>query len=334
MLDAATRQEQDALGSVTIPRDAYYGAQTERARQNFDVSGQCIGDFPRYVVAIAEVKKAAALANADIGVLRQPVADAICQAADEIIAGPLDRTQFPVDILSAGGGVSPNMNVNEVIANRANEILSGSKGYDLVHPNNHVNTGQSTSDVLAAAMNIALHRDILALLDSLRLLEEVIAEKIEQYSDTVKLSRTCLQDAVPITFAQEFSAYLAVARRGIERLSAVADACLDVPLGGTVVGTGLGVGAGYVTRIYPRVREVTGLALRQHPNFFDAFQNGDIFQYISTTFKALATNLAKIPRICDCWPAGHGSGWRRSRCRRCRRAPRSCPGRSTRSCPS
>jgi aspartate ammonia-lyase len=195
MLDAATRQEQDSLGSVTIPQDAYYAAQTERARQNFDVSGQFLGDFPRYVTAIVEVKKAAALANADIGVLRQPVADAICQAADEIIAGTFDRTQFPVDILSAGGGVSPNMNVNEVLANRANEILSGSKGYDLVHPNNHVNTGQSTSDVLATAMNIALHRDILGLLDSMRLLEEVIGEKIEQYSDTVKLSRTCLQDA-------------------------------------------------------------------------------------------------------------------------------------------
>lgn len=296
MVDAATRQEEDSLGSVTIPGDAYYGAQTERARQNFDVSGQFIGDFPRYVTAIVEVKKAAALANADIGVLRQPVADAICQAADEVIAGEFDRTQFPVDMLSAGGGVSPNMNVNEVLANRANEILSGSKGYDLVHPNNHVNTGQSTSDALATAMNVALHRDILALVDSVRLLEQVIGEKIEQYRDTVKLSRTCLQDAVPITFAQEFSAYLAVAQRGVERLTAAAEACLDVPMGGTVVGTGLGVGAGYVTRIYPRLREVTGLALRRHPNFFDAFQNGDIFQYISTTFKALATNLAKMSK--------------------------------------
>ncbi|MDX6707806.1 MAG: aspartate ammonia-lyase [Solirubrobacteraceae bacterium] len=296
MLEAATRQEEDSLGPVTLPRDAYYGAQTERARQNFDVSGQFIGDFPRYITAIVEVKKAAALANADIGVIRRPVADAICQAADEIIGGKFDRAQFPVDMLSAGGGVSPNMNVNEVLANRANEILTGSKGYDLVHPNNHVNTGQSTSDALATAMNVALHRDILALVDSVRLLEEVIGEKIEQYSDTVKLSRTCMQDAVPITFAQEFGAYLAVAQRGVERLTAAAEACLDVPMGGTVVGTGLGVGAGYVTRIYPRLREVTGLPLRRHPNFFDAFQNGDIFQYISTTFKALATNLAKMSK--------------------------------------
>jgi len=296
MGEGAVREERDSLGAVTVPLDAYYGAQTERGRQNFDVSGQVIGDFPGYVNAIVEVKKAAALANADIGVVRRPVADAICQAADEILAGKFDRAQFPIDMMSAGGGVSPNMNVNEVLANRANEILTGSKGYELVHPNNHVNTGQSTSDVLATAMNVALHRDILSLLASVRLLEEVIGEKIEQYRDTVKLSRTCLQDAVPVTFAQEFGAYLAVAQRGVERLTAAAEACLDVPMGGTVVGTGLGVGAGYVERIYPRLREVTGLELRRHPNFFDAFQNGDVFQYISTTFKALGTNLSKMSK--------------------------------------
>jgi aspartate ammonia-lyase len=272
MGEGAMREERNSLGAVAVPQDAYYGAQTERGRQNFDVSGQTIGDVPGYVHAIVEVKKAAALANADIGVLRRPVADAICQAADEILAGRFDRTQFPIDMMSAGGGVSPNMNVNEVLANRANEILTGSKGYEFVHPNNHVNTGRSTSDVLATAMRITLHRDILALVESVRLLEEVIGEKIDQYSDTVKLSRTCLQDAVPVTFAQEFGAYLAVAHRGVERLTAAAEACLDVPMGGTVVGTGLGVGAGYVERIYPRLVEVTGLSLRRHPNFFDAFQ--------------------------------------------------------------
>ena len=296
MQDDATRIVEDALGALTVPRDAYYGAQTERGRQNNDVSGQVIGDFPGYVNAIVEVKKACALANLDIGVLRQPVADAICQAADEILSGRFGRPHFPVDIMNAGGGVSPNMNVNELLANRANEILTGSKGYGLVHPNNHVNTGQSTSDVLETAMSIALHRDILGLLASVRLLEDVIEEKIEQYPDAVKLSRTCVQDAVPVTFGQQFGAYLAVARRGITRLEDAADACLDVTMGGTVVGTGLGVGAGYVERIYPRLREVTGLELRRHPNFFDAFQNGDVFQHISTTFKALATNLGKMSK--------------------------------------
>src|ERR1044072_7310607 len=255
MQGEATRVVEDSLGTLTVPRDAYSGAQPERARRNNDVSGQVIGDFPGYVNAIVEVKKACALANLDIGVLRKPVADAICQAADEVLAGRFDRTQSPVDIMNAGGGVSPNMNVNELLANRANEILTGSKGYELVHPNNHVNTGQSTSDVLETAMSIALHRDILGLLASVRLLEEVIEEKIAQYPQAVKLSRTCVQDAVPVTFAQQFGAYLAVARRGIERLEHAADACLDVPMGGTVVGTGLGVGAGPVERAYPRLPE-------------------------------------------------------------------------------
>jgi hypothetical protein len=168
MQDDATRIVEDALGTLTVPRDAYYGAQTERGRRNNDVSGQVIGDFPGYVNAIVEVKKACALANRDIGVLRKPVADAICQAADEVLAGRFGRSQFPIDIMNAGGGVSPNMNVNELVANRANEILTGSKGYELVHPNNHVNTGQSTSDVLETAMSIALHRDILGLLASVR----------------------------------------------------------------------------------------------------------------------------------------------------------------------
>jgi aspartate ammonia-lyase len=310
MLGDTTRQVEDSLGSLTVPGDAYYGAQTERGRQNFDVSGRFIGDFPGYVAAITEVKKAAALANADIGVLRKPVADAICQAADEVIAGAFGREQFPVDIMNAGGGVSPNMNVNEVLANRANEILTGSKGFELVHPNNHVNTGQSTSDVLETAMTIALHRDIVGLIASVQLLEEVLEELIVRYGDTVKLSRTCLQDAVPVTFAQQFGAYLAVARRGIERLESAADACLEVPMGATVVGTGLGVGAGYVDRIYPRLREVTGLPLRRHPNFFDALQNGDVFQHISTTFKALATNLGKMAKDLRLLASGPRTGLR------------------------
>jgi aspartate ammonia-lyase len=289
-----TRQLEDSLGIVEVPEDVYYGAATERARQCFAVSGRFLGDCPAYVSAIAEVKKAAAMANADVGILRPAVAAAICQAADEVVAGAFDRTHFPVDMLSAGGGVAVNMNINEVLATRANEIICGTKGYEFVHPNNHVNAGQSTSDALATALGITLHRQVLRLIESVQVLETVLAAKIDEYRDVVKLSRTCLQDAVPVTFSQEFSAYLAVARRGIERLAAVADTCLDVPMGGTVIGTGLGVGQGYVDRIYPRLCEVTGLSLRRHPNFFDAFQNGDLFQYLSSTFKALATNLAKM----------------------------------------
>ena len=292
----ATREDHDSLGSLPIPADAYYGVHTERARQNFSASGSVIGDFPAFLASIAQVKKAAALANADIGVIRQPVADAIGQACDEIVDGQFDRSQFPVDIMSGGGGVSTNMNVNEVLANRANEILSGRLGYEFVHPNNHVNAGQSTSDVIATAINLTLYRSIGELVVSVRHLEEVILAKMDEYKDVVKLSRTCLQDAVPVMFSQEFGAYLAVASRGIERLNGVAETCLDIPMGATVIGTGLGIGAGYVERVYPRLREVTGLAVRRHPNFFDAYQNGDVFQHISATFKGLATNLSKMSR--------------------------------------
>jgi aspartate ammonia-lyase len=302
------RIEEDSLGQVILPAEAYYGVQTERARQNFAVSGQTLGGQTRLLVAIAQVKKAAALANLDIGVLREPVARAICQAADEIIDGTLGPGQFPVDVLSAGGGVSPNMNVNEVLANRANELLSGRRGYEFVHPNNHVNAGQSTSDAMATAVNVALHRDILALRDAVGYMAEALQDKIAEHRDTVKLSRTCLQDAVPVTFGQAFGAYLAVARRGVDRLTAAAEACLDVPMGGTVVGTGLGVGAGYVEAIYPRLRAVTGLPLRRHPDFFDAFQNGDVFQYVSTIFKALACGLIKIAKDLRLLASGNRAG--------------------------
>ncbi|UJW33826.1 TerB family tellurite resistance protein [Saccharothrix sp. AJ9571] len=295
-MTARYRVEEDALGRVEIPFQAYYGVQTERARRNFGVSGQTLGAQPGLVGAIAEVKKAAALANLDAGVLREPVAEAICQAADEVVAGLLGPDEFPVDVLSAGGGVSPNMNVNEVLANRANELLSGRRGYEFVHPANHVNAGQSTSDAMATAVNIALHRDIVRLKESVTYLAGVLEQKIEEYRDTVKLSRTCLHDAVPVTFGQAFSAYLAVARRGADRLTDAAEHCLEVPMGGTAVGTGLGVGARYLERIYPRLRETTGLDLRRHNNFFDAFQNGDVFQYVSTVFKALACGLMKVAR--------------------------------------
>lgn len=307
-MTGSVRTEEDSLGAVSLPAGAYYGVQTERARQNFAVSGQTLGGQPALVAAIATVKKAAALANLDVGVLRAPVAAAICQAADEVIAGTLGPEQFPVDVLSAGGGVSPNMNVNEVLANRANELLCGRIGYEFVHPNNHVNASQSTSDVMATAINVALHHDILRLREAVRHLADVLEEKIDEHRDTVKLSRTCLQDAVPVTFGQAFGAYLAVARRGADRLTDAADACLDVPMGGTVVGTGLGVGAGYLDRIYPRLRDTTGLPLRRHPNFFDAFQNGDVFQYVSAIFKALACGLIKVAKDMRLLASGNRAG--------------------------
>lgn len=289
-----TRYESDSLGALPIPQDAYYGIHTERGRQNFAVSGKSIGQFPEFIRCLAMIKKATALANQEIGALAAPVAEAIAKAADEVIEGKIKADQFPVDIIQGGGCVSTHMNINEVLANRANELITGEKGYEFVHPNNHVNMGQSTNDVLPSALKITLHFYILNLINSLQLLEDTLKAKVEEFKDVVKLSRTCLQDAVPITLGQEFSAYLALVSRGIRQLEKQADACLDIPLGATAVGTSLGTRPGYLETIYPKLREVTGLTIRQDENFFDGLQSGDFFIEFSGTLKAVATGLSKM----------------------------------------
>ncbi len=302
------RYESDSLGQLGIPEDAYYGINTERGRQNFDVSGTTIGDFHQFISCLAMVKKATALANSEIGAMSKPIAEAICEAADEVISGKIGSEQFPVDIIQGGGCVSTHMNINEVLANRANEIVAGRKGYDFVHPNNHVNMGQSTNDVLPTALKLTLHFYVLNLIDSLKILEKVVADKTEEWKDVVKLSRTCLQDAVPITFGQEFSAYLAIIRRGLKQLEIQAEACLSVPLGATAVGTGLGSRLGYIDAVYPKLCEVTGLAVKKDENFFDGLQNGDFFIQLSATFKAIATGLSKMATDLRILSSGNRTG--------------------------
>jgi aspartate ammonia-lyase len=302
------RYETDSLGTLPVPKDAYYGIHTERGRQNFAVSGVTIGNYPTFIATMAMIKKAAALANTEIRAITQPIAEAICQACDEVIYGKIKSNQFPVDIVQGGGYVSTHMNINEVLANRANEIITGEKGYEFVHPNNHVNMGQSTNDVIPSAIKITLHFYILNLLNSLQTLEEVIAEKVEEFHDVVKLSRTCLQDAVPITLGQEFSAYLALIRRGILQLEQQADACLDIPLGATAVGTGLGSRKGYIEAVYPHLNEVTGLMIRKDANLFDGLQNGDFFIQLSATLKAIATGISKMATDLRILSSGNRTG--------------------------
>ena len=294
LIRAQKRREQDALGELPIPAHVYYGIHTERGRRNFDVAKETIGDWPNYLRCLAMLKKAAALANAEIGALPPPIAHAICTAADEVIAGRIAPRHFPVCVLQGGGGVSTHMNINEVLANRANEILTGRKGYDRVHPNDHVNQNQSTNDVVIAGFRLAMHLELMGLMDALRTLEDVLEKKTEEYKDVVKLSRTCLQDAVPITLGQEFSAYLAPIRRSIRLLDKYAIGCLELPLGATAVGTGLGVSAGYIARLYPNLVDVTGLGVLKSSNLFDSLQNGDLFIQISSTLKSIATSLSKM----------------------------------------
>lgn len=288
------RYETDSFGQLPIPDDAYYGINTERGRQNFDVSGVTVGDFPQYVTCLAMVKKATALANADIGSLSQPISKAICTAADEVMAGKIGPEQFPLDIIQGGGCTSTNMNINEVIANRANEILTGNKGYDFVHPNNHVNMGQSTNDSIPTTLHITMYFYIKKLINSLKHIEQALQEKVELFKDVVKTSRTCLQDAVPITLGQEFSGYLPPIQRGIKRLEALAEECLDVPLGATAVGTGLGARKGYTDAVYKRLTEVVGVPVTKTDNFFDGLQNGDVYVQISATLKTIAVSLSKF----------------------------------------
>jgi aspartate ammonia-lyase len=291
-----------------VPDDVYYGVHTERGRQNFAVSGRTIGNYPQFLACLAMIKKAAALANEEIEALPTPITQAICTAADEIISGKMKANNFPVDMIQGGGCVSTHMNINEVIALRANEILTGEKNYEFVHPNNHVNMGQSTNDVLPSALKLTLHFYILNLLNSLQILLETLEEKQEELKDVVKLSRTCLQDALPITMGQTFSAYISLIKRNIQQLEMQADICLEIPLGATAVGTGLGARKGYVEAVYPHLQKVTGLMVRKDPNFFDGLQNGDTLVQLSGTLKAIATGISKMATDFRIMSSGNRSG--------------------------
>lgn len=303
------RTEHDLIGELEVPVDAYYGIQTERARRHFDVSGQTIGDYPGFIRAIAAIKKAAALANMEVGALAADVAEAICAAADEVMLGRL-QSHFPMDIFQGGGGTSANMNVNEVIANRANEILTGHKGYERVHPNTHVNMGQSTNDVIPAAMHICFIGYLDDLSESLRYLETVLIQKTEEFSSIVTVSRTCVQDAVPITLGQKFSGYRSFVSRHVALVEEVAKSCATLPLGATAVGTGLGTFPGYMDRVYPHLAAITGIPVVMDENFFDALPNGDAYLKVSSVLKSVATGLGKMARDLRLLSSGPRAGFR------------------------
>lgn len=287
------RQETDSLGQLFLPEDVYYGIQTERALQNFSISGNLLDHHPRLLWCVAAIKKAAALANRDIGALEPEIAEAICEAADEIMRGEM-AGHFPVDIYQGGGATSINMNVNEVIANRANERLTGSKGYERVHPNTHVNMGQSTNDVIPSALKMACYFHVHELLKGLEVLEEAVRLKAEEFANVVTVARTCLQDALPVTLGQEFGGYLAFIQRQAREIKGVSGICLTIPLGATAVGTGIGSYPGYLEKIYEYLPAVAGAPLRKDDNFFDALQSGDAYIRISGALKGLATGLSKM----------------------------------------
>lgn len=295
------RMEHDALGDLPVPEEAYYGIQTVRCAANYDVTNHTFNELPRVIRAVAEVKKACAITNAEIGALDPKKAEAIEQACDEIIAGKM-AGQFPVNIWrSHGTGV--NMNVNEVIANRANEILTGHKGYDAVHPNTHVNMCQSSNDTYPAAEAIVLYRMIGDALEAIEYMENALAAKAIEFKDDVRLGRTCMQDAVPMTFGQVFGGWHAMMKRNRVRLEKMRPEFQETILGATVLGTGIGQMPGYHEAIYKNLSKVVGFEMRQaamqgevieDSALFDGSANNDGLMVLLGTLKAIACAGGKI----------------------------------------
>ncbi|MGE5244404.1 MAG: aspartate ammonia-lyase [Betaproteobacteria bacterium] len=286
------RTERDPLGELQVPADAYYGVQTQRAVENFPISG--LRAPAELVTATILIKKAAAQANASLGRLDRAVADAIVAAADEILSGRM-RDQFVVDVYQAGAGTSHNMNANEVLANRAAEMLGEPRGrYTRVHPNDHVNMGQSTNDVFPASTRLALLLGAEPLVSSADALAGSFARKSGEFAHVLKTGRTHLQDAVPLTLGQEFGGYAACIERGARDVSDAAEQLLELNLGATAVGTGLNAGDEFRHAIVANLARDTGLTLRPADNLFRVTQSmGDVLAF-SGAMRRLAVELGKI----------------------------------------
>ena len=287
------RIEQDTLGEMAVPADKYYGCQTARAVANFRIGDE---RMPREVIrAMGILKKAAALANQELGLLEEELAEAICKAAEEVVAGALND-HFPVPVWQTGSGTQTNMNVNEVIANRANEILGGELGSKSpVHPNDHVNLSQSSNDAFPTAMSIAAVEQIThRLIPALSKLRDVFSEKAVEFENIVKIGRTHLMDAVPLTLGQEFSGYVEMLTNSIERVLSVLPKLAELALGGTAVGTGLNTRRGYDLLVAQHISRLTGLMFETAPNKFEALAAHDAMVMASGALKTLAVSLMKI----------------------------------------
>jgi fumarate hydratase class II len=292
MSEAEFRIEKDSMGEVRVPANAYYGAQTQRAVDNFPISCR---RFPRrFIRAIGMIKMAAAEVNQALGLLEPRLGGAIQQAAREVMDGTLDA-EFPLDIFQTGSGTSTNMNANEVIANRAAEILGGARGSKLVHPNDHVNVCQSSNDVIPTAIHVAalegIERD---LIPALRRLHAALRAKAAEFDKVVKIGRTHLQDATPIRLGQEFSGYARQVALGTHRLEKARDTLGELALGGTAVGTGLNAHPDFPRRVIARLSELTGLALQEAEDHFEAQAVQDALVEASGALKTVATSLTKI----------------------------------------
>ncbi len=289
-----SRKEHDLLGYRNVPDEYYYGVQTLRARENFNISGINISFFPVIIKAFAIVKKAAALANNDLKLLSDELKDAIVFACDELLKGK-HKKHFVVDMIQGGAGTSTNMNANEVIANLALEYMGKDRGqYEICHPNNHVNLSQSTNDSYPTAVKIALKNSSLTLVRELKNLIEALKEKSEEFKHILKMGRTQLQDAVPMTLGQEFSAYATTLADEVERINLNADLMLTVNMGATAIGTGINSDPRYSKIVIKYLREISGLDITLAENLVEATQDTGSFVMFSSALKRLSIKLSKI----------------------------------------
>jgi aspartate ammonia-lyase len=288
------RIEHDLIGERELPNSVYYGVHTLRARENFPITGTPISVYPELVNALAAIKKAAALANHELGQLDDVRCKAIAAACDELLAGHLHE-HFVVDVIQGGAGTSTNMNANEVIANRGLELMGHAKGeFQYLHPNEHVNMGQSTNDVYPSALRIAMCHGMTRLADEIEHLRRAFAAKAEEFRDVLKMGRTQMQDAVPMTFGQELGTYAEMLAEDHQRLLDARPLIGELNLGGTAIGTGITAHPDYAGCVIRHLREVTGMDLVNSPNLIEATQDCGGYVLLSSMLKRIATKLSKI----------------------------------------
>ncbi|MDV3129921.1 aspartate ammonia-lyase [Mycobacterium sp. 21AC1] len=305
----AVRDEHDSLGRREVPTSAYYGVHTARALQNFPISGIPLSRYPSFVDALAAVKLAAADTNHQLGLLDRERAEAIAAACIEIRGGALHE-QFVVDVIQGGAGTSTNMNANEVIANRALELMGSARGdYERLHPLEHVNRSQSTNDVYPTAIKVSLQVQIAALQTTLLELAGAFAGKAEEFSTVLKMGRTQLQDAVPMTLGQEFSTYAVMLTEDADRLSEAARLVAEINLGGTAIGTGLNAHPRYAALVCAKLGDITGFPLSTASNLVEATQDVGAFVQVSGVLKRTALKLSKICNDLRLLSSGPRSGF-------------------------
>ena len=286
------RKEYDSIGSLNVPENAYYGVQSLRASKNFSITNKRL--HPKFIISLAEIKKACAITNRNASLLDSSLVTAIINACDEIISGKL-HDEFIVDAIQGGAGTSSNMNANEVIANRAIELLGGCKGdYSIIHPNDHVNMAQSTNDVFPTAGKLTVLKLLPDAINELQRLYNALELKSLEFNNIIKMGRTQLQDAVPIRLGQSFHAFASVIKRDINRLTKAKEEMLIVNIGATAIGTSIYVSSEYLYNIENNLKKVTSLDIRQASDLIDATQNLDGFVSVSGILKTCAVDLSKI----------------------------------------